>query len=119
MGVDLSGVLPTLLQARGMTQDELADATGIRRTDINAIARGRVKAGQGRLQRIADGLGVSVVELAPKSEPDHRALDYAARLEELEAAVNRLGPDLRKVVRRVRALERQLQSRTPQAGSGR
>lgn len=117
MGVDISGTLPGLLEARGMTQDDLAGATGIRRTDINAIARGRRKPGPGVLQRIADGLGVSVIELAPSSEPDQRALDYGARLEELEAVVNRLGPDLAQVVRRVRALERQVRPSKPQAGS--
>lgn len=113
MGVNLRDTLPPILQARGMTQDALADATGIRRTDINKIARGRVEVGPSRLQRIADALGVTVLELAPQVEPDERGLLFLDRLEALEEReandVLKLRRDLAAAIRRIRALERQSQ----------
>lgn len=90
MGVDLSETLPGLLAERGMTQKQLAEKTGIKRTDINALAKGRVKAGEQRLRRLAEGLDVSVAELGGQSENGDRRRGYLARLEALEAAVDEL-----------------------------
>lgn len=90
MGVDLSATLPALLAQKNWTQDKLADATGIRRTDINALARGRLSAGPGRLTRIADALGVSVLELgAPASLADEQGETLLGHLEELAELVAR------------------------------
>lgn len=107
MGVNLGKTLPPLLAARGLTQDQLAEATGLRRTDINALARGRIKAGAKRLGLIAEALGVSPWELgAQPSGDDARARTPLRRLEEVEAELARVGPILTELADRVEALER-------------
>lgn len=97
MGVNLKPALPAILKARGLSQEWLAEETGIRRTDINALCRGRIEAGPSRLQRIADALDVSFAELgAPAEEAtDPRSQSIHSRLEELEAALEELRPILR------------------------
>lgn len=108
MGVNLAETLPNLLKRKGMTQDGLADATGIRRTDINALANGRIEAGRSRLERIAGALEVSVLELgAPAAEADAAGQSLLDRQEELEGEVLRLTKQLARLTRRVAVLERQ------------
>lgn len=89
MGVNLKATLPGLLTERGMTQAELAEKTGITRTDINAFARGRTEAGRDRLARIADALEVSLVDLGAAEEEDDTPVraSILGRLEELAATV--------------------------------
>lgn len=117
MGVNLAGTLPPLLERKGWTQERLADETGIRRTDINAIARGRIEAGRDRLERIAEALEVSVLELgAPVGEADEAGRTLLDRQAELEAEVLRLTKQLGRLARRVAALERQA---PPGSGRGR
>lgn len=87
MGVNLRATLPAILRARGMTQDELAEKTGIRRTDINALVNGRIDAGAGRLGKIADALEISSAELAaPPAVADLAEQLFGDRLRALEAA---------------------------------
>lgn len=95
-----------------MTQETLANRTKMKRTDVNRIANGKLLVGQTRLQRIAEALDVSVLELAPAAEPDPKGLLILDRLEAVEAALNRLGPELAKLGRRVRALEQRDQPKT-------
>lgn len=107
MGANLRSTLPPLLADRGMTQEQLAEATGLRRTDINALARGRVEAGPKRLRLIARALKVSPAELGGETEPgDRRARTLERRLEEAEAELARTGPILTELADRVEALER-------------
>ncbi len=90
MGVNLADTLPRLLRARGLTQEELADATGITRTDINALARGRIEAGPTRLRRIAEALDVSALDLgAPEATASEEAATLRESLEELAEMVAR------------------------------
>jgi transcriptional regulator with XRE-family HTH domain len=109
-GLDLSGTLPGLLAQRGWTQERLAEETGIQRTDINSIARGRIKVGQTRLERIAAALGVSVLELgAPSGEGDDLGQTLLDRQAELEDAVLKLTKDVSRLARQVGELKRQAQ----------
>jgi transcriptional regulator with XRE-family HTH domain len=112
MGVNVSATLPALLQERGLTQEQLAKITGIRRTDINALARGRLDAGPRRLAALADALDVTVFDLgapaaAARSE-EARVLD---RLRALEEADGRLLHLIAELTSRVEALELRAQSR--------
>jgi len=87
MGVNLRATLPAILKARRMTQDELAEKTGIRRTDINALANGRIEAGTGRLSKIAAALEISPAELAaPPAVAELAEQMFGDRLRALEAA---------------------------------
>lgn len=87
MGVNLSSTLPRLLAERGWTQDRLADEAQIRRTDVNALIRGRISAGPVRLERIAVALGVSVLDLgAPAEQAGPEGRSVLDRLEVLEKA---------------------------------
>lgn len=86
MGVNLGGVLPDLLRRRGWTQQRLADETGLKRTDINRIANGRLEVGADRLSRIAAALEVPVTELGA-DDPTAPTLSLSARLEALGEAV--------------------------------
>lgn len=108
MGADLRETLPGVLRARGMTQDELAALTGIRRTDINAIARGRIEVGPDRLRRIAEALSISVLELIPEAEPDETAFLLDHRLREAEDAVNAVTEETAKNRRAIGALQRRV-----------
>lgn len=110
MGVDLSATLPDLLARKGWTQERLADETGIRRTDINRLANGKIPAGRDRLSRIAAALEVSERELDPAAPPEQGGPSYRDRLEELEDAVNTLGEQLS----RLESLDRQASVSKPQ-----
>lgn len=88
MGVDISTTLPALLAKKGWTQEKLAGEAKLRRTDVNALARGRLKAGPKRLGRIAAALEVSVLELgAPIALRDQAGATLLDRLEELSELV--------------------------------
>lgn len=84
MGADLRTTLAKIRGARGLSQDDLAALTGIRRTDISKIENG-LPVGAKRLRLLADALEVSALELAPAAEPDERARLLEHRLEELAA----------------------------------
>jgi transcriptional regulator with XRE-family HTH domain len=84
MGVDLSATLPDLLARKGWTQERLADETGIRRTDINRLANGKIPAGRDRLSRIAAALDVSERELDPRGSARAGGPPILARLEAVE-----------------------------------
>lgn len=114
MGVNLSAALPQLLADRGWTQDKLAEETGLRRTDVNALVKGRIEAGPGRLRKIADALEVSVLELgAPVEAADEKGKTILSLLKELEVQttedVVKLRKDLAAAIRRIHALEQQAQ----------
>lgn len=74
-GFYVSQTLPQLLAERGWTQQRLADETGIARTDINLFCTGKKRLGLVRAGRIADALGVSLLELGA---PDVQAQDPAS-----------------------------------------
>jgi len=90
-GVDVSKSLPALLEARDMSQQALADATGIRRTDINAYCKGRKRLGADNGPKIAHALGLEpnyFTPAPPQSSPEIDALQ--ARAEELLRDVAKL-----------------------------
>lgn len=113
MGVNLGATLPPLLAKKKWTQERLAAETGIRRTDINALANGRLDAGRSRLERIAAALEVSVLELgAPLGEADEAGQTLVDRLEELAATLAETlerqkaqDAELKRLRARVRKLE--------------
>lgn len=71
-----------LRKEQGLTQDDLANLSGIRRTDLSKIENDKLSIGQERLGRIASALGVDPAEFA-----DGDGAISAGRLEAFEAAV--------------------------------
>ena len=105
-GFFVSDTLPKLLAERGWTQERLGDATGIARTDINLLCRGKKRLGLVRARRIADALGVSLLELGA---PDPLATDAAShdlrdRLAALEAGLASADSERRDLVQLVAEL---------------
>lgn len=87
MGVDLSGVLPQALDDLGWTQQRLADETGIRRTDINAIANGK-EVGKDRLGRILRAIGKTEEELGLKPEAPQPRNPVLREIREIKAIIS-------------------------------
>lgn len=72
-----SGYKPSMLlrikelrQARGLTQQQLADKAGLERSQLSKIENGREPANTRRLNDIATALGVSAAELFSHDEAD-------------------------------------------------
>lgn len=81
--------LKEILNAKGMTQKQLADDTGINREDINAIANDRLSVGEDRLRRIAESLNATALDLDPSLDTEAARAEFVAfrdRLGALEAA---------------------------------
>jgi transcriptional regulator with XRE-family HTH domain len=53
---------------RGITQEQLANNTGLQQTWISHIERGRRNPSWSNVVRLAEGLGVEVWELAKRAE---------------------------------------------------
>jgi transcriptional regulator with XRE-family HTH domain len=83
--------------ARGLTQEQVAVRARIARTDVNRIENDGLSVGRQRLERIAAALDVSVLELQPEAEVDAPGLTLLRRLEEAEAALLALGPELQRL----------------------
>ena len=119
-GVDISGVLPALLKARGWTQKRLGDETGIGREDVNAICNGKT-VGEKRLGRIAMALRMEAddIRAAASTEEDDPPSDLDRLLVEVEESDT--GPlvlvatALRLLTRRLELVERQLARGVQQA----
>lgn len=95
VGVDVSETLRALRRKRGLTQEQLGVLARIARTDIVAFETGAKPVGAARLQRLADALGVSPVELGsptPASDDERgmSLLDRQAQLEAEAAEIRRL-----------------------------
>jgi transcriptional regulator with XRE-family HTH domain len=58
-----------LRAARGITQRDVADATGIHRTIIGRIERGEINFGVDYLRRLAAALGTATTTLVPRIDP--------------------------------------------------
>lgn len=100
--------LRAIRKAQGLTQQDLADRSGLARPTVNQIERDALAVGSKRLARLAAALGVSVLELAPEAEPDSPGLTLLDRQEELAADVVRLTKLAQTLARRVAALERRV-----------
>lgn len=61
--------LRRLRHAKGMTQEELADSSGLSARYVGAIERADVSASVTVLGRIADALGVEAADLVRKTTP--------------------------------------------------
>jgi transcriptional regulator with XRE-family HTH domain len=55
---------------RGISQMQLAEATGFMQSWVSQVERGRRNPSWNNVARLADGLGVSVSELAARAEAD-------------------------------------------------
>lgn len=112
--------LKALLRRLGWTQKQLADATGILRTDINAIVNGRAALGSERRAKIAEALGVSVLEVgAPEAEADVPGLSLLARLAQLEDDLAGSVLGQAKLTRQVAALQARVRRLEAQGEQGR
>lgn len=110
--------LRELRKARKLTQDQLADRTGIARTDISGIENDRISVGPARVASLAAALEVSALELQPAAEADPLGLTLQDRQAELEAEVLRLAGQVARLARRVRTLERRSPPGSAAADSG-
>ena len=99
-------------------RDELARLTSIPASNLSGLNTGRLPMTTEMAQKIADAVpGLSVLELgAPEEEADAEGQTLLRRLTELEDALNRLGPDLRELGKRVRALEQRAQPKKRSGG---
>jgi hypothetical protein len=101
-------------------RDGLERVTGIGGTTLSGYNTGGRKLGRRNGEKIADALGVSVVELgAPEDLADQPGLSVFARLEALENTVGRQhranAKALAGIAKRLEQLEQQLAPRTGRA----
>jgi transcriptional regulator with XRE-family HTH domain len=89
----VSEILPQLLADRGWTQEQLGDATGIARTDINLLCNGKKRLGLARARRIAAALDVTLLELGVPTASDPESNHLRARLATLEARAEELNAE--------------------------
>lgn len=100
VGVDLSATLRPIREARGLTQQQLADRCmpPMPRTDISQIETGKRKPGAVVLTRLAEALEVSRAELAPTvPADDRRGRLLIDRQQELGAEVVKLAQQVRRL----------------------
>lgn len=64
----LGRAVQVIRSERGISQMQLADATGFMQSWISQIERGRRNPSWNNVARLAEGLGVSVSELAARAE---------------------------------------------------
>jgi transcriptional regulator with XRE-family HTH domain len=57
-------------KARGLTQDQLSEKSGVDPASLSLIENGRRTPGIEVLQKLADGLGVEVADFFPRRQPD-------------------------------------------------
>jgi transcriptional regulator with XRE-family HTH domain len=119
MGVNVKDTLPPIRRARELTQEQLGIKARIARTDIVAFENGNTEVGAARLQRLADALEVSVLELgAPADQVDGRGQLLLDRLEELAATVGDLLERQASTEKEIASLRSQLRKRAaPPAGA--
>lgn len=60
--------LADLLEDRGFTQGDLAEATGLHRTHINSIVNGRKTPALETARKIATALGMAIEDIWPGGE---------------------------------------------------
>jgi transcriptional regulator with XRE-family HTH domain len=63
---------------RGLSQTQLAEATGFMQSWISQVERGRRNPSWNNVARLAEGLGVSVAELAKRAETQARKPPHAS-----------------------------------------
>lgn len=118
----LESIYAKVAKDAGVTdgRDELARRTKIPATNLSGVNSGKRDMTVGYAKRIAEAAGVSPVELgAPLEEGDARGRLIFDRLEDLEAVVNRLGPETDALDLRVSALETQALPSKRRSGSPR
>lgn len=101
MGWNLRDTLRPTRTAKGLTQEELARRARMLRTDVNRIENGKLQVGAVRLDRLAEALEVTRLELVPEAEADGKGQLLHDRLEALEANAER---DRQQVARLIRAV---------------
>lgn len=114
--MNIAEALLRIREHRGLTQKELGQRAGISRTDINAFEKGK-SVGPARLQRLADALEVSVLELAPAAPPDPPGLLILDRLAKVEKRASKntqaIGRASAALNRRLDALEARIDRLDP------
>jgi len=111
------GLLKPLWRNYPGGRDALAAAVGTTASTLSSINTGNRGLGQDLGGRLAAELGVSVLELgAPEEEADDEGLTLRGRLEEAEALLNRLVPQVDLLAERVVALEKREPSRQRRGG---
>ena len=97
-----------LREARSLTQEQLAEMSGLSRDGVSRIERAERSPQGGSLERLASALQVPVAALFSDEVPERAPADATA---EISALLRHLGPeDARIVVRVVRVLVKELSS---------
>ncbi|MBI2900431.1 MAG: helix-turn-helix transcriptional regulator [Planctomycetes bacterium] len=91
---DLGARIRDVRRRRGWSQEELAHVSGLSRTFMGTVELGRKAASLATVHRIAEALGVPVVELFLPSNAAGR--DIVARIEAMLTDRRRTLPELRK-----------------------
>ena len=78
-GVWAGEKLQELLRERGMTQEQLGTAAGLRRTDVNRYVRNKQRLGERNGERLAAALGVTIEELGLTPNGNNPAATEAIR----------------------------------------
>jgi transcriptional regulator with XRE-family HTH domain len=76
---ELAAVLRQMREERGITREVLAYRAGVTVSGLARIEQGKVAPGWGTVRRLAQGLGVSMVELSAAVEGKHRPACAAVR----------------------------------------
>lgn len=83
-GVWAGEKLQALLRERGMTQEQLGAAAGLRRTDVNRYVRNKQRLGERNAAKLARALSVTPQELGiADGAPEPPSLEQFERLESL------------------------------------
>lgn len=84
-GVWAGEKLQALLRERGMTQEQLGKAAGLRRTDINRYVRNKQRLGERNAERLAAALGIEIEELGLLPGTDGGGPPTREQLDRIEA----------------------------------
>lgn len=111
-GWNAKGLLQPLWREIEGGREGLELLTGIRGTELSSYNSGKKPLGIANARRIADALGISVLELgAPEEEADHQGLSILRRLQALAAAVDDLQETNADLLTRLETLERAAEGR--------
>lgn len=106
-GWSAKGLLQPLWVEYPGGRDGLAEKLGMDGGTLSSLNTGKINLGPKRGRRLAEELGVSLVELgSPGEGEDERGRAIARRLAEAEAALNVLAPLVERLEARVAVLEK-------------
>lgn len=88
-----------LRRQKGLTQEQLADAAGLRRTDVNRYEKNRQRLGERNGRKLARALDVELLELGDFA--DAADGDMRAAMDQMAGEVAAMREQLAELVRRI------------------